>query len=238
MQTLERIRQLPLAQRRLLALAIVSFVGLIVFVTWASTGFGLSQKSGGVEAISEGAGSVAGLIQEQTEKFGEDRAQLEADLQKALKSSALVLPEGLADLEEEPDGVLFLTNEFRARGTLVRLKQIEFYPSTAVVTAEVTNESNETSQEIIFDASVGSILQQNIPGGSELSFTPLFQSGSPVKLAAEQTQEVAVVFGPINGRIPFTLVLGDFMTGLDTEKSGNWSAQFTIDPSKIVQEKP
>lgn len=237
MQFLERLRQLPLAQRRLFAFAIVVVVGLIAFVAWIATGFGLSQKSGGVEAISEGAGTVAGYIQQQTEKFGEDRAKLEADLQKALKSSALVAPEGLIGLEEEPDGVLYLTNEFRSRGTLVRLKQIEFYPSVAVVTADVTNESttSEGQQEIFFDASIGSIMQQNIPGGSEISFTPLFQTGSPVKLAVNQTQEVTVMFGPINGRIPFTLILGDFMVEATAEKSDSWSAKFSIDPSKIVQ---
>jgi len=233
MSTLDSIRQMPLTTRRLLAFGIVVIVGIIVFAVWIATGFGLSKKSGGVGAISEGAGSVAGLIQEQTDKFQQDRAQLEADLQKALKSSALVLPENLANLDEQPDGVLYLTNEFRARGALVRLKQVEFYPSAAVVTAEIANESD---REMYFDASMGSLLQQKTATGSELSFTPIFQAGAPVKLAPNQAQEVAVVFGPVNGRLQFELVLGDFLTELNESKDDNWSAKFSIDPSKFVQE--
>jgi hypothetical protein len=227
----DQLRNLPLTTRRSIAGITVLVLGVITLGIWFVTDFGLSRQDG-LGSVREGAGSVADLIQDQTDKFAEDRASLQESLNTVLKSNALVAPEGLVGVDEDPDGILYLGYEYRENNTLTRVEQIEFYPSSAVVVATIANESD---QAIDFDASRGSVLVQNLETGAELAYQPLFQVGSPTQLEAGQTTQVIVLFGPVNGRHPFNLVLGDFSTSPDPAESKQWAARFEIDPDKIIK---
>jgi hypothetical protein len=227
----DQLRNLPLTTRRSIAGISIVVLGLITLGVWFVTDFGLSRQDG-LGSVRDGAGSVADLIQDQTDQFALDRASLQESLNTVLKSNALVAPEGLVGVDEDPDGVLYLGYEYRENNTLTRVEQVEFYPSSAVVVASITNESDHT---VNFDASRGSVLVQNLETGAELAYQPLFQVGSPIELEAGQSTQVIVLFGPVNGRHAFNLVLGDFSTGSDFAESKQWAARFEIDPDKIIK---
>jgi hypothetical protein len=230
--SIEYIRSLPVATRRLIAGGILIIFTLILGTIWIATGFGLSKESGGLASVSEGAEGVASLIQEQTEEYAESKAELEKNLEQTFKSSALIPPAGLVNSDEEPDGVLYLGHQHRVNGLFTTVDEIDFFPSATSVAATLVNESD---QPIIFDASRGSILVQHTPSGAELSYQPLFQSGTPTELQPGDSVQANIFFGPINGRLPFSLVLGDYLTDLDPQKAKNFSARFEIDPSKIIK---
>jgi hypothetical protein len=230
--SLEHIRSLPVGTRRIIAGSIIVVLTLITGGIWIATGFGLSQESGGLASVSEGAGGVASLIQEQTEEYAKSRAELEKNLEQTFKSSALIPPEGLIEQDEEPDGVLYLGYQHRVSGLFTTIDEIDFFPSATAVLATLVNESE---RPIIFDASRGSILVQQIPSGAELSYQPLFQSGTPAELQPGDSVQATIFFGPVNGRLPFSLVLGDYLTDLDPAQTEQFSARFEVDPAKIIK---
>jgi len=230
---IEKIRHKPLAYRQTLAVGLIIGAAIILLIIWFATGFGLSTKGGDLETIKKGVGSVSSLIESQTDQYQKNKTELEDNLNTVLKTSALVIPPSLVDLQEEPDGVLFLNYDYRQKGSLVRVEQIEFYPSTAIVSAKVTNESSTT---IHFDASLGSAIIQTLPSGSRISYQPLFQSGSPTPLEPGQESEIIILFGPVNGRQEFKLAVGDFLSDLDPDKAERWGAEYSIDPSKIIKQ--
>jgi|GEM_PF-6829059 len=232
---IDRVRSLPLATRRMLVGVIVVVLAVIGLGLWLVTGFGNGSSGDNLRAISDGAGSVAELIQGQTDKYADTKAELENNLSQVLKSSALILPESLADVREEPDGVLFLQHEHRSNGTKTVLEDVTFYPSYTLVRATITNES-EAAQFI--EAGHGSVIEQ-ASAGSKLSAQPIFQAGTPTTVEPGQSIEAQIVFGPLNGRLPFTVVIGDFVLAADTDPNAKtWSARFEVDPSKIVDETP
>ncbi|MFH0830698.1 MAG: hypothetical protein V1895_01405 [Parcubacteria group bacterium] len=228
---LDRIRQLPLASRRALATGIVFVVGILLVGLWVAIDFGIPNREGGIAAISDGAKSVGNLIQEQTDQYSKTKTRLEQNLDQTLKSSALVLPQSLQGVREEPDGVLFLGYEHRERGTFVKLDDVTFYPSYTLVRATLTNESGEP---LFVDAGRGSVLVQQ-SASSYVSLQPLYQSGTPAEISAGQSVQAQITFGPLNGRQPFELVVGDIADNAQFASEA-WSAQFKIDPSKVVQE--
>ncbi len=233
MSLLTKLRSLPLKTRRNLALTMVIFLSGIGIIIWASTDFGLSGQKGGLGTIKEGAGDVASLIQEQSDQFQSERVALEENLNQVLKSAALIYPEGLIGENEEPTGVLYLDNEYREKGVKTVLQQVEFYKSAtlAYFQVELSGDSN-----VFIDAAQGSVLAQTVEStGTELTFQPLFQAGSPTELKPGDLVDILVLFGPVNGRDKFKLVLGDFTTSTDPEIADRWSAKFSIDPSKIIE---
>ncbi len=236
MNLIDRARSLPLATRRALVGVIVVIVAVVGLVVWFTVGFGVSEQQGGIKAISEGAGSVAQLIQSQTDKYSETKAQIQNNLDQTLKSSALVLPESLTNVREEPDGVLFLQYQHSAHGTKTMLKDVTFYPSYTLVRATITNES-DSAQAI--DVARGSVLEQQ-SNQTKVSVQPLYQVVTPTTLDPGASIETQIIFGPLNGRLPFELVIGDYSAGASggTGSAGEtWSAQFSVDPANIVKGK-
>ncbi|MFO0704961.1 MAG: hypothetical protein U0517_03310 [Candidatus Andersenbacteria bacterium] len=236
MPVLDRIRSLPLSTRRTLTGVIAIGLAAVAFGVWLSFDLSSSGSPSGLHAIGQGADSVAQLVQKQTDKYAETKKQLQDNLDQTLKSSALVLPESLSNVREEPDGVLFLQYEHRQNGTKTVLEDVTFYPSYTLVRATITNES-ETEQHI--DTGHGSVLEQQAEV-ARLALQPIFQSGTPVTLKAGESVQAQILFGPVNGRLPFEVVIGDYALA-DTDQGTadqTWAAHFSVDPSKIVEQKP
>lgn len=232
MKLLNTARALPLSTRRALVTIIVAIFAVAGVSIWIAFDFGVPKDQGGLGAISEGADSVAQLVQQQTDRYEQTKQELEANLEQTLKSSALVLPDSLANNEEEPDGVLFLNYQHRAQGIATNLIDVSFFPSYSVVRTEITNEGDH---DVYLDAGHGSVIEQ-YTGLSTVAVQPIFQTGSPSTIAPQDKIEVQLVFSPLNGRQPFAVAIGDFADTKDTNQT--WSATFEIDPSSIVSEQP
>ena len=233
MKLLNTARSLPLSTRRFIVTVSVAVIAVVGFSTWIAFDFGIPGQQGGLRAISDGASSVAQLVQDQTDKYSETRAQLEANLDQTLKSSALILPESLAEIREEPDGVLFLGYQHRASGVLTTLDDVTFYPSYTLVRATITNESDTA---VSVDAGRGSIIEQP-NGDSTVAVQPIYQSGTPAELTPGDQVQTQIVFSPLNGRSGFTLVIGDY-TAVSAGAAEVWSSRFEVDPGEVVDQDP
>lgn len=228
---LQKIRALPITTKKTLIVLIVGCLAVFAFIVWIVTGYGLTKESEGLDAFSQSVNGVSNLIQERTTDYQNTKAELEDSLKQTLQSQALLMPEGLKDLKEEPDGILHLGYEHRENGTHTILEQVEFYPSFCIVTATI---SNESEQDLYFDASRGSVIIQQLPNQSEVSYQPLYQTGAPTQLKGNQSAQIGIIFGPINGRNKFEIAIGDYSPALDSTAPNTWAARFEIDPEKII----